>query len=181
MIEKKEEKSKKQAKAKKDEVKELRKELEELQKKKDELFEKLQRVSADYANYQKRVPKQIADSVAYEKEKIIKSLLPAMDNFEHTLANAAGAEDVDVLVKGVQIVYDQMLDILKSYQVEQIKAMGRKFDPALHQAMMQRAEDGKEEDDILEEFQKGYTFNGRVIRPSKVIVNKVPQPQEDEQ
>ena len=58
---------------------------EELMLQKDELFEKLQRVSADYANFQKRVPKQIADTVSYEKEKIIKSLLPALDNFEHTL------------------------------------------------------------------------------------------------
>ena len=63
--------------------------IEELQKEKDELFAQLQRVSADYANFQKRVPRQISDSINYEKEKIIKSLLPALDNFEHTLQNAA--------------------------------------------------------------------------------------------
>jgi len=136
-----------------------------------------QRVSADYANFQKRAPKQIADTIAYEKEKIIKTLLPALDNFEHTLQKAHSTKDIEVFVKGVQIVYDQMLDILKSHGVEQIRASGEKFDPALHQAMMQQAEPEQEEDIVLEEFQTGYKLNGRVIRPSKVIVNKLPSEQ----
>ncbi len=152
--------------------------LENLQKEKDELFEKLQRVSADYANYQKRVPKQIADTIAYEKEKIIKTLLPVLGNFDHTLQNAPSAENVDVLVKGIKIVYDQMLDILKSHGVTQIKSLDEKFDPSRHQAMMQRSEPEKEENVVLEEFQKGYKLNDRVIRPSKVIVNKLPSEQQ---
>jgi molecular chaperone GrpE len=158
----------------KDEVEELRAIMESLQKEKDELFSKLQRVSADYANYQKRVPKQISDSISYEKERIIKSLLPALDNFEHTLLNAHSAEDVNVLVKGIQIIYDQWIEILKSHNVEQIKAIGEPFDPAVHEAMTQRTDTEKDQNVVLEEFQKGYTLNGRVIRPSKVIVNKLP-------
>ncbi len=147
--------------------------IESLRADKDELFAKLQRVSADYANYQKRVPKQIADSIVYEKERIIKTLLPALDNFEHTLQNMHTAENVDVLVKGIRIIYDQFLDILKSHNVEQIVALGEKFDPAMHQAMTRQSDPEKEEDTVLEEFQKGYKLNGRVIRPSKVIVNKL--------
>jgi len=158
---------------KKNELEELRAQIDNLQKEKDELFAKLQRVSADYANFQKRATKQIADTISYEKEKIIKTLLPALDNFEHALQNAHSAEAVDVLVKGIEIVYDQMLDILRSHGVEQIKALGEKFDPAVHEAMTQRAEPDQEENVVLEEFQKGYKLNGRVIRPSKVIVNKV--------
>jgi len=157
----------------KSELEELRRTLESLQKEKDELFGKLQRVSADYANFQKRVPKQIADTICYEKERIIKTLLPVLDNFEHTLQNADSAENSDVFVKGIQIIYDQMLDILKSQGVEQIKAPGENFDPALHEAMMQKTEPEKEDNIVLEEFQKGYKLNGRVIRPSKVIVNKL--------
>ena len=158
-------------------MKELRQQLENLQKEKDELFGKLQRVSADYTNFQKRAPRQIADTIAYEKERIIKTLLPAMDNFEHTLQNAYSAESADVLVKAIEIIYEQMLEILKSHNVEQIKALGEKFDPALHEAMMQQSDPGKEEDLVLEEFQKGYKLNDRVIRPSKVIVNKLPSEQ----
>ena len=64
-----------------------------------------------------------------------------------------------------------MLDIIKSHGAEQVKALGEKFDPALHQAMIQRSEPDKEEDIVLEDFQTGYTLNGRGIRPNKVIVN----------
>jgi len=152
--------------------------IESLQKEKDELFAKLQRVSADYANFQKRVPKQITDSIGYEKERIIKTLLPALDNFEHTLQNAHSAENVDVLVKGIRIIYDQLQDILKSHNVEQIEALGERFDPAMHQAMTQQSNPEKEENTVLEEFQKGYRLNGRVIRPSRVIVNKLPEEQQ---
>ena len=130
--------------------------IESLQKEKDELFAKLQRVSADYANFQKRVPKQISDTIGYEKERIIKTLLPALDNFEHTLQNAHSAENFDVLVKGIRIIYDQLLDILKSHGVVPIKALDEKFDPALHQAMMRKSNPERDEDVILEEFQKGY-------------------------
>jgi molecular chaperone GrpE len=167
-----------QSKDKYDELQELREAVENLQKEKDELFEKLQRVSADYANYQKRAPKQIAEAINYEKELMIKSLLPALDNFEHTLQNASSVENTDALVKGIRIIYDQMLDILKSHGVEQIKTLGENFDPALHEAMMQKTEPEKEDNIVLQEFQKGYKLNGRVIRPGRVIVNKLPSEQQ---
>lgn len=173
--------SQKQPKAKKAELKELRSRVDALQKEKDELFAKLQRVSADYENLQKRTAKQIADTITYEKEQIIKTILPALDNFEHSLQNASSAETIDVILQGIQIIYDQMLDILKSHNVEQIKAIGEPFDPALHEAVMQKTEPEQEENIVLEEFQKGYTLNGRVIRPSKVIVNKLTQEQPAEQ
>ncbi|MFQ6036238.1 MAG: nucleotide exchange factor GrpE [Sedimentisphaerales bacterium] len=157
----------------KKEVQELRQQLNELQKEKDELFGRLQRVSADYVNLQKRSLKQISESIEYEKEKIIKTLLPALDNFEHTIQKAGESLQTEIF-KGIQIIYDQMLDILKAHGVEQINALGEKFDPSLHEAMMQKAEPEEQDNIVLEEFQKGYKLNGRVIRPSKVIVNKLP-------
>jgi len=144
------------------------------------LIGRFQRLSADYTNFQKRVPRQIADTIAYEKEKIIKSLLPVLDNFTHTLQNAQPAGDNEVLLKGIGIIYDQMLNILKSHGVEQIKAVGEKFNPAYHQAMMQQSQAGHQDNTVLEEFQGGYTLNSRVIRPSRVIVNKVPSAQAGE-
>lgn len=164
---------------KKSDPEKLREKTEALQKEKDELFAKLQRVSADYANFQKRSVKQAGETIAYEKEKVIKTMLPALDNFEHMLDKGHSAESVDVLVNGVQIIYDQMLDILQSHNVEQIKAVGEKFDPAVHQAMMRRSEPEMEDGIVLEEFQKGYKLNGRVIRPSKVIVNGIEASQEE--
>jgi len=132
-----------------------------------------QRVSADYINFQKRVPKQISDTITYEKEMIIKSLLPTLDNFARTLQNAHNSENTEAIIKGVQIIYNQMLDTLKSHGVEQIKALGEKFDPALHEAVLQKTESEKQDGIVLEESQKGYKLNGRVIRPSRVIVNKL--------
>ncbi len=149
----------------------LQTDFDALQTEKLELFEKFQRVSADYANFQKRVPKQVSDSVSYEKERLLKSLLPVLDNFEHTV-NSGHSGDIDAVMKGIKIVHDQMLDTFKSHGVEQILAESQIFDPCQHEAMMQRNEEDKENNLILEEFQKGYALNGRVIRPSKVIVNK---------
>jgi len=147
-----------------------------LSKEKDDTFAQLQRVSADYANYQKRVPKQVADTVAWEKEQIIRSILPVLDNFEHTLAQAAKAENVAAVLKGITIIYDQMLGVLRGHGVEQSAAGGEPFDPARHEAMMRRSAPDQPDGVVLEEFQKGYLLHGRVIRPSKVIVNKIETP-----
>jgi molecular chaperone GrpE len=145
------------------------------------LLEKLQRLSADYSNFQKRVPKQIADTVVYEHEKVIRTLLPALDNFELTLKNAESAKNAEAIIKGVKIIYDQMLDILKSHGAEQIKALGEKFDPVMHQAMLHQARPEQAENVVLEEFQRGYKLNGRVIRPSRVVINKLPSSQAEVQ
>lgn len=167
------------------------KELLELEKEKNNCLRDLltvaidqyQRIGAEYINLQKRVPKQISDTITYEKEMIIKSLLPALDNLESALAghqNAQSIENVDVFVKGVRIIYDHILDILKMHGVEQIKALGEKFDPALHEAILHKTEPEQKDNLVLEEYQKGYKLNGRVIRPSRVIINKLPTEKNEE-
>jgi len=170
----------KKADAKETKIEELQEQTEQLKQEKDEMFAKLQRVVADYDNYQKRAPKQIADSVRYEKEKVIKSLLPMLDNFEHTLAGGESAESIEVLLEGVRIIYDQACNVLKSHNVEIISSLGEKFDPSLHQAMMRKQDAEYEDNVVIEEFQKGYKLGDRVIRPSKVIVNKLPEDGEEE-
>jgi molecular chaperone GrpE len=152
------------------ELDDIRKQVEQAQKEQADTLSKLQRVSADYANYQKRVPRQIADAVSYEKESFIRSLLPALDNFERAIGHEpASAES---LLKGIRMVYDQMLGILKTNGVEQIQALGQHFDPSLHSAIQQVNVPGKEDNTVVEEFAKGYKFNERVIRPARVAVNK---------
>jgi molecular chaperone GrpE len=154
----------------------LKEQFESLQKEKTDIFAQLQRVSADYLNYQKRSAKQIADTTAYEKDSIIKSLLPALDNFEHALAKAPTAETADALTKGMQMVYDQIVDILKLHGVEQIKALGQTFDPEIHLAVMQTSDPAKSENIVLHEIARGYKISSRVIRPAKVVVNKLATP-----
>ena len=154
---------------------ECKQELESIRKEKDGLFAKLQRVCADYANFQKRVPKQISDSVAYEKERILKSLLPVLDNFERTLKAEACAQSVEALVKGVGIIRDQMLGVMKSHGVEPVSAVGEKFDPEKHEALLRKCESDRADNIVLEEFQTGYRLEDRILRPSRVAVNKVQQ------
>jgi molecular chaperone GrpE len=166
-------KDRKEIKAFEQELQELSEQAEKLGQENQGLMDKLQRVSADYANFQKRSAKQISEAISFEKERIVKSLLPVMDNFEHTMAHAESDEDAEAVVKGVKIIYDQMLDVLKSHDVEQISSLGEQFDPALHQAMLQREDLEKADGVVLEEYQKGYKLNGRVIRPAKVVVNKL--------
>ena len=168
---------------KKDKIHHLHEQIDKLQAEKDEIFARLQRLSADYLNYQKRSARQIAESIVYEKELIIKSLLPVLDNFDHTLNNTENLQDVTDLLKGIKIIYDQFLAILKAHGVEQINTVGQKFDPACHQALMQKTEPDKEDSIILEEFQKGYKLADKILRPAVVIINKKvsdDQPQTEE-
>lgn len=150
----------------------LQEQLEKLQAEKDEIFARLQRVSADYINYQKRSAKQITESIDYEKELIIKSLLPVLDNFEHTLNAAENNADVEGLRKGVKIIYEQILSILKNYGIEQVSSVGKPFDPAYHQAVMQEIAEDKEDGIILKELVKCYKIGDKVLRPGRVVVNK---------
>ena len=111
-----------------------------------------------------------------EKERFIRSFLPILDNFDRTLRESQTAQNVDAVVRGVEIIRDQMLTILKSHGVEPIESVNEKFDPERHEAMLRRAEPDKENDIVLEEFQKGYALNGRVLRPSRVAINKIQPP-----
>lgn len=157
-------------------IDELQQQVETLTAEKQEVFEQLQRIGADYANYQKRAPRQIADSVVYEKKAILRSLLPSIDNFEHALSHASTAQGegaMETFIKGIKLVLDHMLDALKNQGVQRIDALGQPFDPNLHEAMMRRSEPDKEDNTVLDVYQAGYMLGEQVLRPSKVIVNKI--------
>jgi len=145
--------------------------FEALQKERDELFAKLQRVCADYANYQKRLPRQIEESLTCEQERMLKALLPICDHLEMAIQQATSQPTVESVLAGVKIVYDQLQALLRSYDVEPIAAVDRSFDPRLHEAMMTRCDPTKADRLVLQECQKGYVRGERVLRPSKVVVN----------
>ena len=161
-------------------IAELEEQVKTLTAEKQDLFEKLQRVSANYINYQNRAPRQIADDVAYEKKAIVRAIIPTLDNLAHARASAAEHGADESVVKGIQLVLDHMLDALKSLGVDRMVVRGQEFDPSRHQAIMQRTQEDQPDNVVLEEFQSGYTLNGQVIRPAKVIVNKLPQPPAEE-
>ena len=98
-----------------------------------------------------------------------------LDDFERAVDSGKTKHDFDVLYKGIEMIYGDLRGFLKEKGLKEIEAEGKPFNPNEHEAMMQEETDKHPEDYVVEEFQKGYTLNGRVIRPSKVKVAKKPE------
>lgn len=146
--------------------------IEEKAKSSDEYLAKLQYLQADFENYKKRVEKEKDNWQKYSNECLIKNLLMVLDNFEQALANIP--KDSQIMT-GLKIIFKQFWEILESEGLEPIKAVGEKFDPYKHEALMVVENKEKEEDTIIEQLQKGYMLHLKVIRPSKVMVTKKPK------
>ena len=168
----------------------LKKQLEDCQKAKDEYLAGWQREKADFLNYKKGEMERVGEFLKYANEGLILKILPILDSFEVAEKKLAENLKKDESVKGLLMIKNQILDFLKVQGVEEIKSIGEKFDPNVHEvvgdvpsdlsAEAQRAkvevstkEDTKSESGtIIEEIQKGYTINGRLLRPAKVKVTK---------
>lgn len=131
-----------------------------------DLTETLQRLQAEFENYQKRTEKQCQDFAKYANQELIKELLPVLDNFDLAIKNS---DDPEKFRKGVELIYSEIHDILERSGLKPIPA-DKEFNPELHEALM--VEKSDKDNIILEEFQKGYTLNSKVIRHSKVKVGK---------
>jgi molecular chaperone GrpE len=149
--------------------------LKQVQGERDELFQRLARVTADYQNSRKRLETDMEQRMAYANANLIKSLLPVIDNFERALAVDPAKSDAASILKGLQLVHDQWMTVLKSQAVQEIAPQaGDPFDPSHHQALMQQ-QDEKYKDmgpTVVQLLQKGYMLNDRVLRPAHVAVNK---------
>jgi molecular chaperone GrpE len=135
----------------------------------EDLRQTLLRRQADFDNYRKRIEKERAEDAKRATARLIEGLIPVIDGFEHALAAHREAE-YENYRKGFELIYKQLLDNLARLGVERIEPAGKMFDPHLHQAM-DRAETSDHEDGtILQVFQPGYIFHGRVLRPAMVRV-----------
>ncbi|GGA68768.1 protein GrpE [Ornithinibacillus halotolerans] len=146
-------------------------EITKLQQEKDELYERLLRLQAEFDNFKKRSVKEREAERKYKAMDLASELLPAIDNFERAL-QVEETEANKGLLEGISMVYRQLLDGLKSQGVEVIEAVGKEFDPNVHQAVMQVEDENAESNVVVEELQKGYMIKDRVIRPAMVKVNK---------
>ena len=135
----------------------------------NEYLEKYQRLMADFANYKQREEKSKADFKKFASSSLIEKLLPVLDNFDRALKDK---DMEDPFVKGVIMIRDEFLKVLKSEGLEEIESDGCVFDHNLHHAVMTEASDTVKEDYIIETFQKGYTLHGKVLRPAMVKVSK---------
>lgn len=128
------------------------------------------RLSADFANYKKRVEKEKLDGLKYANEKIMVELLSVIDNLERALSHTEDKNNDESLASGIKMVHKSLLDILTKQGLAAIETDGQPFDHNLHHAVMTEPSAEVEADVILQTFQKGYTLHGKVIRPSMVKV-----------
>ncbi|KKP98852.1 MAG: Protein GrpE [Parcubacteria group bacterium GW2011_GWD2_38_12] len=149
----------------------LEKELIECKQKAEEYLLGWQRERADFVNYKRDETKIQEESRFYMKSKIIYEFLAILDNFDMALNHMPEDLKDNNWVKGVSHIRQQLEMILRGEGAEEIKCIGDKFDPTLHESL-EDIESDEESGIILEELQKGYKLDGRVIRPSKVKISK---------
>jgi molecular chaperone GrpE len=147
----------------------------ELRKKateRDEFLGLLQHVRADFANYQKRVQKEMEGTRRYATQSFVTDLLPVVDNLERAVQAAGSGAGPNGLLDGIRLVHQQFQGILARHGVQPIAADGLAFDPSAHEAVLEQPSADKPARTILQVLEKGYTLHDRVIRPAKVIVSK---------
>ena len=146
--------------------------LEECEKKKEEYLAGWQRARADFLNYKKEEMQRIGALVGMSQAEIILKLLPILDNFDIIEEKLSDDLKNNPEVKGILQIKTQIQDFLKKYGIEEIKSLGKKFDPNFHEVVEQIEIKEKESGIIIEETQKGYTLQGKIIRAAKVKVAK---------
>jgi len=165
-------------KKKKDEVTdELQKALEEKESSLNELNNKYLYLQAELENFKKIKAKEKQDLLKFGNETLIKELLPVIDNLERAIDHAGNSEESTGIVEGVRLTLNEFLKVLERSGVERVDSVGKKFDPNFHEALFQEEREDLEPDTVTSELQKGYTLNGRLLRPSRVSVSKKPESQ----
>lgn len=147
-------------------------ELEKVKKQLEEEKDRCLRLNAEFENQRKRLQKEKEEFVKYANEKLIIEFMDIMESLERGLENTKGSNNKDKLIHGLELIYKQLKNVLEKNGLAPIKALGEKFDPYKHEAMMQTPSDDNKEGTILEEFARGYMLNNKVIRYSKVRVSK---------
>lgn len=158
----------------------LKEEMEKIKKERDEYKNLYLRALADHENYKKRIESDWKKAVDYANERLIYELLPVLDNFELALEAMKSAQDVDSIKKGVEMIYKSLLEILNKEGLETFESRGKKFDPRLHEAISVKETTETEPGVVVEEFQKGYKFKNKLLRPAKVSVSKEPARAEED-
>ena len=144
----------------------------ELQKQRDQYYEQLLRKSAEFDNYRKRVERErqtLADAAA---ASIIEELLPLVDDLERALKADTGADATEAFRRGVDLIHRNLLEVLRKRGVRAIDALGAEFDPHYHQAVSHEPAEGGRDNEIIEEFRRGYMLGDRLLRPAMVKVAK---------
>ena len=147
--------------------------IEKLHAERETLFNQLARVQADFKNAQKRLETEKQQAIQFANARLIQSLIPTFDNFDRALETDPTKTDAAGVLKGMQMVHEQILKVLSDNSVEVISPQpGDPFDPNLHQALMQQPDDRYEQATVVQVYQRGYSVHGRILRPAQVVVGK---------
>jgi len=152
--------------------------LKEKEREAAENYDKYLRAAADLENYRKRAAKDREDAVKYGHEGLLKDILPLVDSLERALQQACNAKDMAAFRDGLKMVQDQLNCCLEKHGVQQIDAVGKDFDPNVHEAILQVNSESREHNQVVDEYEKGYFLNGRLLRPAKVSVCRRVKPQD---
>jgi molecular chaperone GrpE len=147
-----------------------KKELEKIIKEKDEYFSGWQREKADFLNYKKQEFERLKETLNIAKESLFKELIPVLDNFNLAEKAIPEKEKGKNSIKGLLLIKKQLEDSLKSLGLEEIETIGKQFDPKMHEAIEEVG--GTEPGVIVEEVQKGYTFQDKIVRVAKVKIGR---------
>lgn len=161
-------------KAEKKDISDLMRKIEELEKNAAENYDKYLRAVAEMENYKKRAARERLDSIKYANENLIRDMLPLVDSMDRALEHACNSEDFEAFKKGLKLVQDQLICCLEKHGVEKIDALGKDFDPNIHEAMLQVEGEEHQDNKVMNEFEKGYLLHGRLLKPAKVSVCKCP-------
>jgi molecular chaperone GrpE len=165
-----------------DEISSLKEQLRQEQEKSREHFNKLLYAQADFENYRKRLDQEVDSRIDAGKVRLLRDILTIVDELELGLKAAKNAESANAVSEGLEMVLKKFRDLLASEGLTKIEAIGKKFDPALHEAV-ERVPSDNEEGTVLEEIRQGFTLKGRLVRPSivKIAVPQIAEPVNPEQ
>lgn len=150
----------------------LRSKLEVVTKDRDDLKDRYLRTAAEMDNFRKRTERDFDSRLQFAFAELVRDLLPVLDDLQLSLNSTDDPKDYDSLLGGAKLIHEKFLKVLESHGVKAMHAADQEFDPNLHEALTQMEAEGKPAGIVLQEHQKGYMLNDKVLRPAKVIVSK---------
>jgi|YelNatPaOPRAMG01_1025707.scaffolds.fasta_scaffold00266_32 Molecular chaperone GrpE (heat shock protein) len=151
-------------------IEKLQKQLDESERLVGSYKDQLLRLAADFENFKKRVEQDKIEFIKYANERIIKELLPILDDFSRALINGKATPDFESFYRGVDLIYQKLLKLLESKGVKPIESVGKEFDVTYHDVLMQVPRPDLKPHTIIEEVERGYMLHDKVIKHAKVIV-----------
>lgn len=153
----------------------LEKKLAETEARLKETTDQMLRMKADFDNTRKRLDRDKLDAIKFANERLLAEVLPVLDNLDRAMASISEGHDLKKVEQGLKIAQQELNKVLEVHGVETLKPVGQEFDPRFHEAVAMVETEKEKEGTVLEEVQKGYLLNGRLIRPSRVKVAREKQ------